>query len=107
MSAPRKTAKPRKARPFEFVLYISGATEHSRLALMNLRTLADRHLKGRYNLAVVDLYQEPRRATHHDVVALPMLVRTLPLPMRRIVGDLSNENRVLNGLDLLANELAV
>jgi circadian clock protein KaiB len=107
MSTPKKRFGPRKVWPFEFVLYISGATEHSRLALMNMRVLADKHLKGRYRIEVVDLYQEPRRATRHDVIALPMLVKTLPLPMRRMVGDLSNESRVLIGLDLPTNELAV
>jgi circadian clock protein KaiB len=97
----------RTSRPFEFVLYVSGATENSRLALLNMRILADKHLKGRYNLAVVDLYQDPRRARRHDVIALPMLVKTLPLPMRRIVGDLSDEGRVLSGLDLPPTQLAV
>jgi circadian clock protein KaiB len=89
------------------VLYISGATENSRLALLNMRSLADKHLEGRYHLAVVDLYQDPRRARRHDVVALPMLVKTLPLPVRRMVGDLSDELRVLVGLDLPPIALAV
>ncbi len=88
------------------MLYISGATENSRLALLNMRILADKHLKGRYHLAVVDLYQDPWRARRHDVIALPMLVKTLPLPVKRMVGDLSDESRVLSGLDLPPLKLA-
>jgi circadian clock protein KaiB len=96
----QRKAGPRSTGPFEFVLYISGATENSRLALLNMRNLADKYLEGRYHLAVVDLYQDPRRARRHEVVALPMLVKTLPLPVRRVVGDLSDESRVMMGLDL-------
>jgi circadian clock protein KaiB len=85
---------------YELVLYISGATEHSRLALSNIRSLGEKHLEGRYRLAVVDLFQDPGQARTHDVLALPMLVKKLPLPIRRMIGDLSNEERVLIGLDL-------
>jgi circadian clock protein KaiB len=85
---------------YDLVLYISGATEHSRLALANIRSLGERHLEGRYRLAVVDLFQDPGHARKHDVVAVPMLVKTLPLPLRRMIGDLSDEERVLIGLDL-------
>ncbi len=105
MSTPTES-RPGKSWAFEFVLYISGATENSRLALLNMRILADKHLKGRYHLAVVDLYQDPWRARRHDVIALPMLVKTLPLPVKRMVGDLSDESRVLSGLDLPPLKLA-
>jgi circadian clock protein KaiB len=99
--AARAKPRPRGSKRFAFVLYISGATENSRAALLNIRTLVDKHLGGRCRLAVVDLYQDPRRAGKHDVVAVPMLVRTLPLPVRRMIGDLSDEGRVLIGLDLV------
>jgi circadian clock protein KaiB len=92
------------------VLYISGATENSRLALLNIRNLLDKHLAGRCQLAVVDLYQDPWRAEQHDVIAVPMLIKTRPSPLRRLIGDLSDEGRVLSGLDLIprgAAELGV
>jgi circadian clock protein KaiB len=88
------------AEVYELVLYISGATEHSRLALSNIRSLGERHLEGRYRLAVVDLFQDPKQARAHDVLALPMLVKKLPLPIRRMIGDLSNEEQVLVALDI-------
>jgi circadian clock protein KaiB len=86
---------------FELTLYISGATENSQLALLNAKNLAEKHLPGRYRLEVIDLFQEPRQARKHDVVAVPMLVKTQPLPVRRIVGNLLDEKRVLTGLDML------
>jgi circadian clock protein KaiB len=96
-----KRLRPAKSRPKGAKgVYISGATENSRLALLNIRTLVDKHLGGQCRLAVVDLYQDPRRAGRHDVVAVPTLVKTLPLPVRRMIGDLSDEGRVLIGLDL-------
>jgi circadian clock protein KaiB len=110
MTAPRRpnSRRSRQASPqaFELTLYISGATENSRLALLNARNLVEKHLKGRYRLAVIDLFQEPRQARKHDVVAVPMLVRTLPLPVRRMVGNLFDENRVLMGLDILPQQLS-
>jgi circadian clock protein KaiB len=96
-----KKPPARVSWPFEFVLYISGATANSTLALLNLSMLAEKHLKGKYHLSVVDMYQHPRWAGKHNVIALPMLVKTLPLPVRRMVGDLSNESRVLTGLGLV------
>ena len=86
---------------YELVLYISGATEQSRLALSNIKSLGERRLKGRYRLAVVDLYQQPQLARGEAIIATPTLVKKLPLPLRRMVGDLSDEERVLVGLDLI------
>jgi len=98
-----RKSKPRRAlsEEYELVLYISGATENCRLALANVKAVGEKHLKGRYRLAVVDLYQQPELARDKDVVAVPMLVKSLPLPLRRMVGDLSSEERVLIGLDLV------
>lgn len=105
MGAPRRTkgGKPRPAESegVELVLYISGATENSRLALLNAKNLGEKHLQGRYRLAVIDLFQEPLQARQHDVLAVPMLIKTQPPPERRMVGNLSDENRVLFGLDIL------
>ncbi len=84
----------------ELVLYIGGATENSRLAVLNIKDISERFLAGRCRLAVVDLFQEPEQAGKHEVLAVPMLIRTLPLPVRRIAGKLSNEELVMIGLDL-------
>ncbi len=99
----RPPRKPRRARKkdYDLVLYIAGATENSRIALANVKAVGEKHLTGRYRLSVIDLYQQPQRAREHDVIALPMLVKKLPLPIRRMIGDLSSEERVLMGLELV------
>jgi circadian clock protein KaiB len=81
-------------------LYISGATAHSRSAVANIKAVAEKYLKGRYHLVVTDLYQEPARAREEQIIVVPMLVKRRPLPLRRIVGDLSSEEHVLLGLRL-------
>jgi len=83
-------------------LYIAGATAESSLAVENLRAICDDYLSGRYELAVVDVFQQPALATDEQIIAVPTLIKTLPEPIRRIVGDLSNKQRVLFGLDLKA-----
>jgi circadian clock protein KaiB len=98
---PKKSASPGNDESYELVPYISGATEHSRLALSNIKSLGEKHLKGRYRLAVVDLYQQPELARGEAIIATPTLVKKLPFPLRRMVGDLSDEERVLVGLDLI------
>ncbi|MES2859068.1 MAG: circadian clock KaiB family protein, partial [Pseudomonadota bacterium] len=90
----KRAAPPAEAECYELVLYISGATENSRNALTNIKAISEQHLKGHYRLAVVDLYQQPEQARDHDIFAVPMLVKTLPLPLRRMVGELSSEERV-------------
>ena len=89
-------------REVDLVLYIGGATRNSRLALLNIKDVGERFLKGRYRLSVVDLFQQPEQARNHKIRAVPMLVRTWPLPMRRMIGNLSNEGRVMIGLGLAA-----
>ena len=83
-------------------LYIAGTTAESSLAVENLRAICDEYLNGRYELAVVDVFQQPGLATDEQVIAVPTLIKKLPEPIRRIVGDLSNQQRVLFGLDLKA-----
>ena len=108
MPRKKRTNKTRVATPqrdgrekYELQLYISGATERSSTALANVKAIAEKRLHGRYRLSVVDLYQQPEKAREREVTAVPMLVKMLPLPLRRVVGDLSNEDRVLIGLDLV------
>ncbi len=79
-------------------LFVSGATPRSVRAITNLRALLERHLPGRYDLAVIDLYQDPAAARAHQIFAAPTLVKLSPEPVRRIIGDLSDAARVLRGL---------
>jgi circadian clock protein KaiB len=85
---------------WELRLYISGQTEKSALALANLKKIAEEYLAGRYRIEVVDAFKNPQLAKDDQIVALPALIRRLPPPLRRIVGDLSRTERVLIGLDL-------
>jgi circadian clock protein KaiB len=82
-------------------LYIAGATSRSRQALENLKAVCETHLQGRYELEVIDVYQCPLQMERDRVVAIPTLVKKLPLPLRHIIGDLSNTEKVLVGLDLI------
>ena len=81
-------------------LYVAGQTPKSLAAFANLRKLCEEHLAGRYEIEVIDLMQHPQLAAGDQIVAIPTLVRKLPEPLRRIVGDLSNTERALVGLDL-------
>jgi circadian clock protein KaiB len=84
----------------ELRLYIAGQTRKSITALTNLRRICEEHLAGRYRVEVIDLMENPQQAQHDQIVAIPTLVRRLPEPIRRIIGDLSNSERVLVGLEV-------
>jgi circadian clock protein KaiB len=79
-------------------LYISGATPRSSRALTNIKAICDEHLKGRYHLQVVDIFQNPQQTADHDIIAAPTLIKETPLPLRRFVGDLSDRDKVVAGL---------
>lgn len=81
-------------------LYVAGQTAKSTAALANLRRLCETHLAGRYDIEIVDLLVNPRLAAGDQILAVPTLVRKLPEPIKKIIGDLSNEDRVLVGLDI-------
>jgi circadian clock protein KaiB len=81
-------------------LYVTGMTLRSMQAIANLKAICESRLRGQYELEVVDIYQHPRLARDEQIVAAPTLIRKLPLPLRRVVGDLSDEESVLLGLDL-------
>jgi circadian clock protein KaiB len=81
-------------------LYVAGQTPKSIRALANLKKLCETHLAGRYEIEVIDLVENPRLAAGDQILAIPTLVRKLPTPVKKIIGDLSNEVRVLVGLDL-------
>lgn len=82
-------------------LYVTGMTPRSARAVKNLQAICDEYLEGRYDLEVVDIYQQPVLTRGEQIIAAPTLIKKLPLPMRRIIGDMSNRERVLLGLDLV------
>jgi circadian clock protein KaiB len=81
-------------------LYVSGSTLKSALAVENIKRICEQHLKNRYDLEVIDIYQQPNLARDEQIVAVPTLIKRLPPPLRRLIGDLSNVKKVLFGLDL-------
>ena len=81
-------------------LYVAGQTAKSIAAIANLRRLCETHLAGRYDIEVIDLMQHPHMAASDQILAIPTLVRRLPTPLKRIIGDLSNVEKVLVGLDI-------
>jgi circadian clock protein KaiB len=87
---------------FVLRLYVAGQSPRSVRAIANVQKLCAQSLKGRYVLEVIDLYQRPQLAQGEQIVAVPTLVRKLPLPLRRIIGDMSDTERMLVGLDLLS-----
>jgi len=99
---PKRRARARSADPdfFQLRLYVAGQTSRSIAALSNLKSICEEHLKGRYRIEVIDLIERPQLAKGHQIVALPTLVRKLPKPIRKLVGDLSDRQRALVGLDL-------
>ncbi len=100
-----KRACGRSAEPAWMLrLYVAGRTANSVVAFRNLKRICEEHLPGSYRLEVVDLLQNPHLAQGDQILAVPTLVRKLPPPLRRLIGDLSNTERVLVGLDLRADE---
>lgn len=97
--AKKKTAKP-KEKKWELRLYIAGNTPKSITALANLKKYCEQHLAGQYSLEVIDLLIQPQLAAGDQIFAVPTLVRKVPVPIRKIIGDLSNEEKVLVGLNL-------
>lgn len=94
------------AKRYVLKLYVTGTTPRSTQAVANIRALCDEHLAGRYDLEVVDIYQQPGIAAGDQIIAAPTLVKQLPAPPRRMVGDFSDRNKVLIGLDLRETERA-
>jgi circadian clock protein KaiB len=93
-------AKPASAEKWELRLYVAGATPRSVAALENLKKICEEHLVGKYSIEIVDLLKDPRLASGDQILAVPTLVRKLPEPVRKIIGDLSNTERVLVGLNI-------
>ncbi len=91
---------PRPAKLWQLRLYVAGQTPKSLTALSNLKQICETHLHGRYRIEVIDLLEQPRLSKGDQILAIPTLVRKLPQPVRKIIGDLSDTARVLVGLDL-------
>jgi circadian clock protein KaiB len=81
-------------------LYVTGTTPHSRRAIVNIRKICEEHLHGRYELEIMDISQHPKLAKDEQIIAAPTLIKQLPLPLRRFIGDMSQPERILLGLDL-------
>jgi len=95
----RSLVSPKEKR-YVLRLYITGTTPQSVRAIANVKKICEEHLQGRYELDVIDLYQKPQLAEGEQIIAAPTLIKKLPLPLRRIIGDMSKTERVLVGLDL-------
>lgn len=100
MTAKTHSKRAATLEMWELRLYVAGQTARSRIAFENLKKLCEEHLAGQYRIEVIDLLKNPRLAREDQILAVPTLVRKLPRPMRKIVGDLSNSERTLVGLNL-------
>lgn len=97
---PGTAAADRDGEAFELKLYVAGQTPKSKSAIENLKKICEVHLEGRYRLEVVDLAKNPSLARTDKILAIPTLIRSLPTPISRIIGDLSDEDQVLMGLNV-------
>jgi circadian clock protein KaiB len=97
---PRSGSRRQPARPWQLRLYVAGQTPKSLAAFSNLKTICEGHLHGRYAIEVIDLLEQPQLSRGDQILAIPTLVRKLPHPVLKIIGDLSDTERVLVGLDL-------
>lgn len=96
----QRSANKNSDEVFVLRLYVAGTTPASTRAVANIKSICEEHLHGRYQLEVIDLYQQPVLAKGEQIIAAPTLIKKLPLPLRRIIGDMSDTQRVLVGLDL-------
>ena len=95
-----KLIQQKEKEKYVLRLYVAGLTPRSQMAIKNIKKICEEHLKGRYDLEVIDVYQNPVLAKGEQIIAAPTLLRKLPLPLRRFIGDLSDSERILLGLDL-------
>jgi circadian clock protein KaiB len=95
-----QTVSSQRRDKYVLRLYVTGSTSRSVLAITNLKKICREYLEGRYELEVIDLFQHPGLALDEQIIAAPTLIKKLPLPLRRIIGDMSNKEKVLLGLDL-------
>jgi circadian clock protein KaiB len=96
----RTLAKSRKTKKLQLRLYVAGQTPRSIAALANLKQVCEERVPGKYEIEVIDLLKKPQLASGDQILAVPTLVRSLPQPIRKIIGDLSNKEKLLIGLDI-------
>ncbi|MBX3319429.1 MAG: circadian clock KaiB family protein [Nitrospira sp.] len=96
----RSRGRPKRVKQWQLRLYVAGQTTKCLTAFANLKRICEAHLAGQYEVELVDLLERPQLAKDDQILAIPTLVRKLPEPVRKIIGDLSNTERVLVGLDL-------
>ena len=103
----KRKKQPAKAKSDKWILrlYVAGQTPKSITAFNNLKLICEEQLMGKYKIEVIDLLKNPQLARDNQILAVPTLVRKLPIPVRRIIGDLSDKQRVLVGLDLIPNSM--
>ncbi len=89
---------------YAFRLYVTGISSRSSQAIQNIHKICQEHLAGRYELEVIDIFQQPHLAREAQIIAAPTLIRQLPLPLRKLVGDMGDEKRLLIGLDILETD---
>jgi circadian clock protein KaiB len=107
LEALERALSERRGQVYVLRLYVGGASPKSIEAIRNIKTICEQYLADKYELNVVDVYQEPQRAADDQVVAAPMLVKHLPLPTRRLIGNLSNARRILHVLGVIKPECDV
>jgi circadian clock protein KaiB len=95
-----KALKNEEEQQYVLRLYVTGSTPKSGRAIRNLRKICEEHLQGKYELEVIDIYQQPELAREADVIATPTLVKKLPRPLRKFIGDLSDKDQVLKGMNI-------
>ena len=95
-----KALKNSETQKYLLRLYVSGTTPRSLTAVSNIKKICEEHLQGRYDLEVVDIYQQPTLAKGEQIIAAPTLIKKLPLPLRKFIGDMADRERILVGLEL-------
>ena len=96
----QKAVKKSKEEKYILRLYVTGLTPRSTKAIANVKEICEKYLKGRYQLEVIDIYQQPNLAQGEQIIAAPTLIKKLPLPLRRLIGDMSDTEKFLVGIDL-------
>jgi circadian clock protein KaiB len=104
-SRPKRRKPPSAPEPrYQLRLYVTGQTPRSIRSVENLRALCDKHLRDNFDLEVIDIYQQPAMAAAGQIIAAPTLIKSMPLPLRRLVGDFSDQKRVILGLDIISDQ---
>ena len=98
---PKPPPSPNSSIGYKLRLYIAGTSPRSTRSVLNIRSICQQFLLGRYDLEIVDIYQQPSLARQHQIIAAPTLIKEFPLPLRTLVGDFSDRERVLSGLGLI------